>query len=107
MTEFEPLILPTAESACSEFLAAVLEANVSGSDVPKATNVIAVTGCLIPRTHPNKFANSPTTAVTIPMKMSETPNAHIPPQYRLGGIMAKNTFQPIEKKCKIVSYQSG
>lgn len=71
-------MLPTAESAYSELMAAVLEANVSGREVPRATNVMAVTGYLIISTHPNMFANSETTAVTIPMKKSETTNAYIP-----------------------------
>ena len=80
MTELEPVILPMAESACSELYAAVLEAKVSGSEVPRATNVIAVTGYLIDSTQPNRFANSETTAVTIPMKISETPKANSPLQ---------------------------
>ena len=79
-TELEPVILPIAESACSELYAAVLEAKVSGSEVPRATNVMAVTGYLILRTQPKRLANSATTAVTMPMKISETPNAKSPLQ---------------------------
>jgi hypothetical protein len=41
-TEFDPVTLPTAESAYSEDLAAVILANVSGTEVPIATIVIAV-----------------------------------------------------------------
>jgi len=56
-----------------------MDAKVSGREVPSATNVIAVIDGLIPSTHPNKFANSPTTAVTIPMNASDmTKQAHPP-----------------------------
>ena len=40
-TEFEPVTLPTALSACFSITAAVFEAKVSGRDVPRATKVIA------------------------------------------------------------------
>ena len=41
-TELDPVTLPTAESAYLDVLAAVILANVSGSEVPIATIVIAV-----------------------------------------------------------------
>lgn len=41
-TELEPVTLPTAASAYSDDLAAVMLANVSGREVPIATIVIAV-----------------------------------------------------------------
>ena len=41
-TLFEPVTFPMAESAYLEFYAAVTDANVSGSDVPIATIVMAV-----------------------------------------------------------------
>jgi hypothetical protein len=41
-----------AESAESDYLAAVILAKVSGRDVPRATRVIAVISSLIPSTHP-------------------------------------------------------
>lgn len=41
-TEFEPVTLPTDESAVSSARADAVEANVSGSDVPIATSVTAV-----------------------------------------------------------------
>lgn len=44
LTELLPVTLPTALSAYFSCTAADLEANVSGSDVPSATNVIAVKG---------------------------------------------------------------
>ena len=51
-TEFEPVTLPTAESAYSEPWAAVTEAKVSGTEVPKATRVMAVIAGGILSTHP-------------------------------------------------------
>lgn len=44
LTELLPVMLPMALSAYFSCTAADLEANVSGSDVPRATNVIAVKG---------------------------------------------------------------
>lgn len=78
-TELEPVILPMAESAYSEFYAAVILAKVSGSDVPKATNVIAVTDYLIFRTHPRTVAISPTIAVTRPINIKAITKAGYPP----------------------------
>ena len=43
MTEFEPVTFPMAASAVSSLSVAAFEANVSGSEVPSATNVMAVT----------------------------------------------------------------
>jgi len=60
-----------AESAYSEVLAAVIEANVSGREVPKATIVIAVTDSSRPITHPRTVAISPITNVTAPMYSNE------------------------------------
>ena len=94
-TEFEPVIFPIAESANSEVLAAVILANVSGKDVPKATRVIAVTDSSMPKTHPNIVAISPTKAVTIPMYNNDTINAALPPHIPTGGTVANNTFQLI------------
>lgn len=42
LTEFDPVTFPTAASAYLSYCAATLLANVSGRDVPRATNVIAV-----------------------------------------------------------------
>lgn len=60
-------MFPIAESAYSDYLAAAIEAKVSGKDVPSATRVIAVIESSIPSTHPRIVANSPTIAVTSPM----------------------------------------
>ena len=67
LTELDPVTLPIASSAVSEFLAAVIDAKVSGKEVPKATNVIAVIDYLRPTTHPKTVAISPTMAVTTPI----------------------------------------
>ena len=61
LTEFDPVTFPTAESAYFSAAAAAILAKVSGSEVPRATNVMAVTDGNIPRTHPKRLANSPTT----------------------------------------------
>lgn len=56
MTELEPVTLPIAESALLEDLAAVIEAKVSGSEVPIATIVIPVTDGLKSITQPRTVA---------------------------------------------------
>jgi hypothetical protein len=71
LTELEPVTLPTAASAYFSYLAAYILANVSGSDVPKATKVIAVIGGSTPRMHPNRVANFSTIAVTTPIMARE------------------------------------
>jgi len=43
LTEFDPVTLTMAASAVEEAIAAERLANVSGSEVPSATNVMAVT----------------------------------------------------------------
>lgn len=72
LTELEPVTFPIAASAYSEFLAALILAKVSGSDVPIATNVIAVTDSFIPMTHPRAFATSATIAVIKPINNKAT-----------------------------------
>jgi hypothetical protein len=67
--------------------------------IPRATKVIAVTAGLSPITHPKRLANSPTTAVTIPMNIRESTKEDFPLLYLAGGISAKNTFHPMEMKC--------
>jgi len=56
LTELEPVTLPIAESALLEDLAAVIEAKVSGSEVPIATIVIPVTDGLKSITQPRTVA---------------------------------------------------
>jgi len=63
-----------------------MEANVSGSDVPRATNVIAVTDGFIKRTHPNKSANSPMINVVKPIIANEIMKHGKPPYICGGGI---------------------
>jgi hypothetical protein len=84
---------PTAESAYSEFLAAVILAKVSGNEVPIATIVIAVTYGSNLNTHPSKPAIEPTTPVIIPIIVSATIKAYLPPPHFIGGIIANNNFQ--------------
>lgn len=102
-TELDPVMFPIAESAVSEFLAAVILANVSGREVPRATRVIAVIESSMFNSHPSKVANYSTIAVQRPMKMRATKNAAFPFQYDGGGTKANATFQVIEIKCTIAS----
>jgi hypothetical protein len=99
--------LPTAESAYSDPCAAVTDANVSGTDVPKATKVIAVIAGGILRTQPRSSATSPTMAVIPPTKPRAMKNAGHPPPVFTGGIKAKNIFQVIKRKCMIASDREG
>lgn len=98
-TELEPVTLPMAESANSEFKAAVLLANVSGREVPMATNVIAVTDSFKNMLHPRIVAASATTAVMVPIKQIATKKAAQPPYIFTGGIHEKRTFHPMVAKC--------
>lgn len=93
LTELEPVTLPMAESASGELLAAVIEAKVSGREVPMATMVIPVTAGFRLMTQPRMVATSPTMVVTIPIKRSATAKAPQPPQDLRGGTRAENTFQ--------------
>lgn len=68
-TEFDPVTFPTAESALSDVFAAVILANVSGNEVPRATIVMAVIDLGIPTAQPHNAATSPTIAVIPPMKI--------------------------------------
>ena len=99
LTEFDPVTFPIAESALVDSCAAYLEANVSGSEVPNATKVIAVTAGLSPSTHPNNDAYSPTTITIRPIMKSDIPKAAHPPQILAGGTKPKKTFQKMHKKC--------
>ena len=106
-TELEPVTLPTAESAYSDPWAAVTEANVSGTEVPKATKVIAVIAGGILRTQPRSSATSPTMAVIAPTRPSAIKNAGHPPPDLTGGIIEKKIFHVIKRKCIMASYKEG
>ena len=80
LTELDPVTFPTASSAVSDYLAAVMDAKVSGKEVPRATKVIAVIDYLRPITHPNTVAISPTTAVTRPIIVRAITKVPFPPQ---------------------------
>lgn len=107
LTELEPVTLPTAESAYSEPWAAVTEAKVSGTDVPKATKVIAVIAGGILRTQPKSSATSPTIAVIAPTIPRAIQNAGQPPPDLTGGINEKKIFHVIKRKCMIASPNVG
>lgn len=57
----------------------MIEANVSGSDVPTATRVIAVIAGGIDKQQPSSSAISPTTAVINPTIPNAVKNAGHPP----------------------------
>lgn len=107
LTELDPVTFPTAESAYSEPCAAVTEAKVSGTDVPKATKVIAVIAGGIAKVHPNNSATSPTMAVIPPTIPRAMKNAGQPPPVLTGGIKEKNNFQVIKRKCIMASVKFG
>ena len=76
LTPFDPVTLPIASSADLEFFAAIIDANVSGNDVPSATNEIAVILSFNPTMQPNIAATSPIMAASKPMNASETKNVN-------------------------------
>lgn len=98
LTQLEPVTFPIALSANSKVRAAVILARVSGSDVPIATKVIAVTEALRPIAHPRIVATSPTNIVTIPMNARAMKKAGTPPPIYAGGTSANITFQPMQAK---------
>mmetsp|Transcript_263 Transcript_263/g.612 ORF Transcript_263/g.612 Transcript_263/m.612 type:complete len:327 (-) Transcript_263:412-1392(-) len=93
LTELLPVTLPMLLSAMGSWMAAVLEANVSGSDVPSATKVMAQIEGGMPRAQPSRLARSPRRAVQRPIMSREQPKQTLPPQNSVGGTTAKSTFQ--------------
>jgi hypothetical protein len=89
-----------AESAYFDYFAAVILANVSGNDVPMATNVIPVTEVSKPIEHPKIVATSPTIVVITPIYNKATQKAGQPPPIFDGGTVAKSNFHPIQPKWK-------
>jgi hypothetical protein len=79
-------------------------ANVSGREVPMATNVIALTDGSIPSTHPTSPATLPTTPVRIPIKAKATMKEGHPPPYLVGGTRANRIFQKMVAKCITACY---
>ena len=102
MTLLLPVTLPMALSAVLSDVAAALDAKVSGSEVPKATKVMAVTLSLRPTRHPKMPAKSPTMAVKSPIIPRETKKQGQPPPIPAGGIKAKMIC-----KCQIVLLKEG
>ena len=70
-------------------------ANVSGSEVPSATKVMAVTDYFKSNTQPKTVATSSTIAVTKAMNNRDMTKLGRPPQMCAGGTKANNTFHPI------------
>lgn len=78
-TELDPVTLPIAASAYSEVFAAVIEANVSGKEVPRATREMAVTDSFRYITHPKTVAISPIINVINPIINNATKKHPFPP----------------------------
>lgn len=95
LTAFDPVTLPTAMSAYSDCYAASNEAKVSGSDVPSATKVMAVTDSLMPIAHPKTVATSDTMRTTKPITARAMQKAAQPPKNRRGGTTEKMSFHGI------------
>ena len=93
LTELEPVTFPIAESASGDDLAAVMEAKVSGREVPIATRVIPVTEGFRLITQPSTVATSPMIVVTAPIRSRATKKAAHPPHIFRGGMIAPKTFQ--------------
>lgn len=89
LTELLPVTFPIALSAYFSCLAAAMEAKRSGSDVPNATNVMAVTASIRPTRQPKILAKSPIIAVRTPMTPNDTKNVNQPPRKPVGGTAAK------------------
>lgn len=100
MTELLPVILPIELSAVFSWLAAVLLAKRSGTLVPTATNVMAVTVSERPTKQPKMAAKSPIIAVRNPIIDSAQRNDSQPPQIEVGGTNANNT---LDEKTGIIS----
>merc|ERR1712228_175129 len=93
LTELDPVTFVIAASASGEKTTANLEANVSGSDVPRATRVKATAKSGSPTMQPHIEASSPTIIVANPIAISATQNVAQPAQISVGGMHANSTFQ--------------
>lgn len=82
------------ESAVSSLDAEVIDANVSGNEVPMATMVIAVVASGISAQQPKSDAKSLIKAVTTATQVSATVKRRNPPAHIAGGqTMAKKTLK--------------
>ena len=90
LTELLPVMFPIALSAFFSFMAAARLAKRSGTDVPKATKVMAVTVSSSPTKQPKMEAISPMMAVRIPITPNDTKKDNQPPQILAGGTNANN-----------------
>mmetsp|Transcript_59978 Transcript_59978/g.168083 ORF Transcript_59978/g.168083 Transcript_59978/m.168083 type:complete len:202 (+) Transcript_59978:641-1246(+) len=98
-TELLPVMLPIALSAFSSSCAAILDANVSGKLVPRATSVMAVVAGDMPRQQPKSSAMSPMMTVTKPIINNATEKQSQPPAYSVGGTTENKTFHGIATMC--------
>mmetsp|Transcript_38118 Transcript_38118/g.85919 ORF Transcript_38118/g.85919 Transcript_38118/m.85919 type:complete len:338 (-) Transcript_38118:1455-2468(-) len=102
-TELLPVTLPMLLSAKGSWTAAVLEANVSGSDVPSATKVTAQMGAFMSSAHPSRLAMSPMMAVRPPIIAREQKKQTHPSRKSTGGTIAKSIFQGKAAMCRTTS----
>mmetsp|Transcript_16483 Transcript_16483/g.51815 ORF Transcript_16483/g.51815 Transcript_16483/m.51815 type:complete len:220 (-) Transcript_16483:657-1316(-) len=107
LTELLPVMLPMEASAQGSCCAAVIEAKVSGREVPSATSVMAVTWSGMLSTHPSSPAMSPTIAVTMPIISSEIAKQGQPPPYSAGGTKANSSFHGNDTTCMAQSSTEG
>jgi hypothetical protein len=63
----------------------LINMTLPGTDVPRATKVMAVTVSFSPTVQPKWAATSPTSAVNTPIRMIETKKHAQPPQYSRSG----------------------
>ena len=87
-TELLPVTLPMELSAVFSWVAACLDANRSGTEVPSATKVMAVTLSSTPTRQPKMVAKSPITAVRMVMKPRAIQKASQPPKMDGGATQA-------------------
>ena len=85
------MTFPIELSAVFSWHAACLEAKRSGTEVPRATKVMAVTLSLSPTRQPKMEARSPTIAVRTVISASAEMKASQPPQIWAGGTKAKRS----------------
>lgn len=90
LTALLPVTFPIEESAYFSLIAAIFDAKVSGTDVPKATSDIAVTESFKPIVQPKCEDKSFMSAVKSPIIIIETIKQS-QPLYRVGGGTHANT----------------
>mmetsp|Transcript_57565 Transcript_57565/g.175359 ORF Transcript_57565/g.175359 Transcript_57565/m.175359 type:complete len:342 (-) Transcript_57565:678-1703(-) len=108
LTELLPVTFTIDASAHSSWQAAVLEANKSGMEVPRATKVMAVIESSMPTTHPKSSAKSITQHVSPPMTAKDIMKHGQPPAKFDGGTTtAIGAFQGTLAMCIAQSSVEG